>query len=979
MNDIPTHKSLEIPKLEDDEAIIKISGFFNQKNMEDLERALSTIDQKKPRTLSIDCSQLVHLDTPNIALLVGKHNEYRVQGRSMVLRSVPPSVMKILKLSRLDNILHIDTLPAESSDLDLDVGVPKVPTPGEVQGIIESMEIDERHMESTRRILSAYRQLHEESLGLDRSPGDDFASTLFRSSSDTIFLFNPVDGFVVDGNPLARERVGVNDFSGEKVLIHQLCSELKSDEKPWAEAPDTQGGARIALDQTWQFSENVRRQMKVTYVPVDHPDEGYVMAICQDVTPEWDLEVENRNLQKQLKGSLRDLSFLEKRTRDFNRLLEREPLCFSILDGALEVVQEAEAGMVLLFNSQLNRLTVRAAIGFPRSDRLSQVSLKQGEVFPGIQSELFWHHLKSDPSDTHSIEIRTSWEEAVRPRIIRASLVYPLVSQQAQVGFLVLVSFDNTRAFRKYDEELLDSLTLAGATALEKSFLVERIRFSEIHLRSILESIPISVFSVDDQSHVDTWNYESEKLFGWNAGDAVGRHYRKFYSDENSEEATQLNHALEALSPWEGEIEVKTKLGETVPTRHIVQPFLNTEGIKKGMVFVVEDIRRLIELRDQMMKAQKLESVGVLAGGIAHDFNNLIGAILGYASFLRSQLGDDDKNTRYAEVIESTAEQASQLTRKLLEFASGSSDQKILTEIRGLLEDCLELVKPSIPVGVKLTLQLSPDPIYAFVSPTAIQQVIMNLCLNARDALAEEGKIDVRLQERDDLPSNLMTPAPPKVDTKWTVLEVSDSGPGIEDSLVAEIFKPFFTTKSAGKGSGLGLAMVYRTVVDHGGWMELDTELEKGTTFRIGLPMNEVTSKGDEATESKGDSNRGKSVLVVDDEPLVRELAMTVLESSGYQVKCAEDGAQALEMFKSDPDSFSIAIVDVLMPVMGGEELVKEIEKIRPGFPILLSSGYAPKTSLDERIKTGEIEFLPKPYRSRQLLEKIEQMLSATS
>lgn len=844
-------KTLEIPKMEVDETIIKISGHFNQKNMEDLERAFSTVDQISPRFLVVDCRDLLHLDTPNVALLVGKHNEFKAKGRRMVLRGVPPSIQRILRFSRLDTLLEIEEEPEEASASE-EPQPPRFPDP---EGL---------------------------------------------------------------------------------------------------ESADSEAGEQFSY-------RDVYRNIHAAYE-----------ALAND----------HRELRKRLQATRHDLSFLEKRTRIFNRLLDRDPLCQSILEGAMEVVSGADAGLVLLFNSNLNTLEAHSMLGFPRGRGLAQLVLRQGETLPGIQAERFWGRFAAASGGVVSGETRQLWEEALQAKPVRAALVHPLVSQQAQVGFLVLVSVEKADALEKHDEDLLDSLTLAGATALEKSFLVERIRCSEIHLRSIIESIPLSVFSVDENGHVDTWNREAENLFGWSAGDAIGKRITHFYPSDASREAGMLNRAIEYLTPWTGEIEIQTQSGEIVPTRHIVQPFLNAEGIKQGMVVVVEDIRKMVELRDQMMKAQKLESVGILAGGIAHDFNNLIGAILGYSSFLIAQLGEENKNIRYAEVIESTAEQASQLTRKLLEFAGGTSDQKVLIDLCRLMEDCLELVKPSLKGGIRLDAALPSRPLFAHVSPTSLQQVVLNLCLNARDVLPEGGSIFVRLMEGAEQPVSPSASADSDGVNAWAVIEVEDDGPGIPESARTEIFKPFFTTKGPGKGSGLGLAMVQRTVLDHGGWIELETEIGRGTLFRIGLPLHETaagaeTQPRDEDRTGKQQKKKKRMVLIVDDEPLVRELATTVLESAGIETRSAADGSEALELFKKDPDSFVMAVVDVLMPVMGGEELVKEITALRPHFPILLSSGYAPRTSLDEKIKKGEIEFLPKPYRSRQLLEKVESILKS--
>ncbi|MBD3349487.1 MAG: PAS domain S-box protein, partial [Candidatus Eisenbacteria bacterium] len=389
-------------------------------------------------------------------------------------------------------------------------------------------------------------------------------------------------------------------------------------------------------------------------------------------------------------------------------------------------------------------------------------------------------------------------------------------------------------------------------------------------------------------------------------------------------------------------------------------------------------LRELRRTQNILLHAQKMEAVGNLAGGVAHDFNNLLTAISGYTELLLAQF--DKEEAAYSDLMEikKAAEQASAVTGQLLAF----SRQQPLEPCNILMNDVVtnveKMLRRLIGEDVDLVAVLDPELGPVRADPTQLQQVIMNLAINARDAMPDGGTLTIRTENvrlgQDDLQS-----VPDAAPGDYVKLSVSDTGTGVEPEALDRIFEPFFTTKGAGEGTGLGLSVVYGIVSQHGGWIDVRSEVGKGTLFDIYMPATDGTESDSRASASRTSEDyrhaaRHESVLIVEDEETVRSFAARALRQGGYEVLEATSAEEAVEFLKSDRH-VDLVFTDVILSSKSGLELVEELRSLRPGVPALLSSGYADQKSHWEGIQERGLPFLKKPYAVADLLSTVGNLL----
>jgi CheY-like chemotaxis protein len=371
-----------------------------------------------------------------------------------------------------------------------------------------------------------------------------------------------------------------------------------------------------------------------------------------------------------------------------------------------------------------------------------------------------------------------------------------------------------------------------------------------------------------------------------------------------------------------------------------------------------------------------MEAVGRLAGGVAHDFNNLLTAIIGYAELIANRDSSDPTARQHAELIQKAGEQAATLTRQLLAFSRKQLLQPRVIDLNDLVVDMEKLLRRVI--GERFDLQTRPEAKLGRVlaDPSQIEQVILNLGVNARDAMPTGGKLIIRTAnvhlDRWQAPqiANSLEPG------DYVELSVTDTGYGMDDETKAHIFEPFFTTKGPGKGTGLGLATVYGIVRQTGGGISVETAPGKGSTFRIYLPLE--TSPVDESkpvTETIDKSQNFETVLVVEDEEIVRELVCDVLAEQGYNVMCAVDGRDALEKAASYEGHIDLLVTDVIMPNMNGQELAIRLAETRPETKVLYVSGYSDNDIGDHGVLDPRIDLLQKPFTPQTLARKIRDVI----
>jgi PAS domain S-box-containing protein len=388
----------------------------------------------------------------------------------------------------------------------------------------------------------------------------------------------------------------------------------------------------------------------------------------------------------------------------------------------------------------------------------------------------------------------------------------------------------------------------------------------------------------------------------------------------------------------------------------------------------IEEERRALEA--ELRQAQKMEAVGRLAGGIAHDFNNLLQAILGYTEMALSRVKTDDPLYEDLSEVRESSERAATLTRQLLAFSRRQILQTKDIDVNSLVENLLRLARRLLGANIEITSEFAPRPIVVHADPAQLEQVVLNLCVNARDAMPDGGRLilSTSIRTANELRQDGLSP---EGRGNYAELTVEDTGCGIPPEARDHLFEPFFTTKEEGRGTGLGLAMVYGIVRQHQGMIDVQTDESGGSVFRIHLPAVERPAES-VSIRSEGEVRGGdECLLVAEDDRQVRRLTARVLSASGYRVLACEDGREALKLFEAHEDEIKLAVLDLVMPQAGGQRVAEEIRRRRPDLPIVFCTGYdvsGAKHGLDLDARTV---LIPKPYRESELLRAVREVLDA--
>lgn len=393
-------------------------------------------------------------------------------------------------------------------------------------------------------------------------------------------------------------------------------------------------------------------------------------------------------------------------------------------------------------------------------------------------------------------------------------------------------------------------------------------------------------------------------------------------------------------------------------------------------LMVCEDISERLQLEEQLHHARKMEAIGTLAGGIAHDFNNLMQGIVGYAQLMLMEKAENDPDYPRLKGIEKAVERAAHLVRQLMLFGRKAVSQRKLLHLGNEIRQAVQVLERTIPKMIRIEWNVDADLMPIEADSTQIEQILLNLGTNAADAMPDGGVLSITARNVTILhtKSALQGELAPG---DYILLQVSDTGIGMDPEIIQHIFEPFFTTKDLGKGTGLGLASVYGIVTAHGGLIECDSIRGKGTTFRVFFPAVERQPEVDGEGRDLDESSLGgtEHILVVDDEADIRELLGEILKRYGYRVSCAENGEKALEMFQNDPHAFDCILLDLSMPGIGGYRCLQEMLRIQPEAVVLIASGYAKDDAVQRAMQVGARDYIEKPYRMRVLLQRVRDVL----
>jgi signal transduction histidine kinase/CheY-like chemotaxis protein len=396
------------------------------------------------------------------------------------------------------------------------------------------------------------------------------------------------------------------------------------------------------------------------------------------------------------------------------------------------------------------------------------------------------------------------------------------------------------------------------------------------------------------------------------------------------------------------------------------------------LVGTVQNISDRVQLEHQLRQSQKMQAVGTLAGGVAHDFNNVLTVIISYSGIVLAEMKEGDRHYAELQEIHRAAERAGDLTRQLLVFSRQQVIQTRQLSINSVVSNVERMLRRIIPRNISLVLRLNPNVATVQADSGQLEQILVNLVVNARDAMPDGGAIAIET-------SNVMleagqAPLPPEVaGGPFVLLVVTDTGIGMDDAVRARIFEPFFTTKEVGKGTGLGLATVYGIVQQSGGHIWVDSELDVGTTFKIYFPALHSAEATRRSTPAQGVMTRGsETILLAEDEAAVRVATRTILEQSGYRVIEAANGHLALDTFRKRMHEIDLVMTDMIMPGMNGRELADQLRAMRPDTPLLFTSGYTDDTVLRQSLLEPGSLFIQKPYTPQSLTAKVREALSGT-
>ncbi len=392
---------------------------------------------------------------------------------------------------------------------------------------------------------------------------------------------------------------------------------------------------------------------------------------------------------------------------------------------------------------------------------------------------------------------------------------------------------------------------------------------------------------------------------------------------------------------------------------------------------VIRDITELITMQEKLVTSEKMQAIGRLAGGVAHDFNNQLAGITGYADMLRESVGRDTELAEYVEGILLSTKRGADLTEQLLAFARKGKYLNEIVNIHELLAEVVGLLQRTIDRRITIRLDFRAGPTTVLGDPTQLQNAILNIALNARDAMPEGGRLTFSTAIASQLPESIVPQSREPALGKFVEIGISDTGHGMDPKTVKTIFEPFFTTKAPGKGTGMGLASVYGTVENHGGWVDVRSSPGKGTTMRLFIPQATSEKRNVALNEPVGSSVTGDAhVMVVDDESLLVEMVKSMLVSSGFRVTGFTGTSQAIEFYENNWFSVDLVILDMVMPCMNGRDVFLKMKSINPEVRALLSSGYSVSEVTEQSLQDGVAGFIKKPYRKAELTNAVTSLLS---
>lgn len=506
--------------------------------------------------------------------------------------------------------------------------------------------------------------------------------------------------------------------------------------------------------------------------------------------------------------------------------------------------------------------------------------------------------------------------------------------------------------------------------ARERKRAEERIR----EQAALLDKARDAICAFDLSRHVIYWNKSAERITGYSAEEMRRQQDDRCLYEDGYQKVEEAWETVVREGEWTGDLRQRTRDGHELIVESRWTLVRDSSGSPSSVLVINTDVTERKKLEAQFLRAQRMESIGTLVGGIAHDLGNLLVPILLGVKVLSQRYADNEKTLRTLDMIRRSAQRGSDMVKQVLAFARGVEGERAQLQPNTVIQEVEKITAETFPASIQVNVEV-PEDLWTVVGDTTqLQQVLMNLSVNARDAMPEGGRLHIRAENINVDEAYARTNLDARAG-RYVRIVVGDTGTGIPPEVLDKVFEPFFTTKPSGKGTGLGLSTVYSIIKSHGGFVGVYSELGEGTTFRIYLPAADKAeprrADSEPAEHWRGD---GERILVVDDEENILEAVQDMLEDSGFEVVTAFNGREAMEIFNADPDRIDLVLTDLMMPEMDGVATIRAIREVRADLPIIAASGMTSR-KVRESLQAGAQTFISKPFTAEKLLSSIHDVL----
>jgi two-component system cell cycle sensor histidine kinase/response regulator CckA len=745
-----------------------------------------------------------------------------------------------------------------------------------------------------------------------RQESEEQYQALFEGSPDAILLADPETGIILDANTAASELLALPQ---EKIIgLHQ--SKLHPPQKE-----------KLSREFFAQHIKDARgrRELHPSEINILRPDgsEVPVEVMAQMVTIKG---------KKILQGVFRNITEHKRAEQKLDESIDRFR---RLSEAGFEGIIISEQGVIVDANTRMAQI-----LGCKFSDLIGS---KVTDFVAPESLESFENHIRSGSEERYECFAKRKYGSIFPVEIQGKSMPYE--------GRMLRITAIRDITGRKWAEEALRN---------EKAFS-----------DAIIDSLPGVFYICDEEGRLLRGNDNERAMTGYSTEELSRMNVLQLFREDRELAASKMREVFEH-GRASVEASIVTKSGMQIP--FLFSGFRMIVDNKRYLVGVGIDVSERKRLEAQLRHAQKMEAIGVLAGGIAHDFNNILSAIIGYVSLMKMKMKPDDQLQHNADQILASAERAAKLTHDLLSFSRKQVVNLRPLNINDIICGLQNMLARLIGENIEFKVRCSPDQLIAEVDKGQIEQVLMNLATNARDAMPQGGTLEITTGMVDVDDSNIVIPHDHK-SRRYILITVTDSGIGMDKETQEHLFEPFFTTKEVGKGTGLGLAITYGIIKKHHGFIYVQSEPGRGATFNIYLPLVKAAAKQAKREENDQPSSGQGTILLVEDESVVRQVTKDMLEEFGYTVIEAIDGDEGIRVFRENQQRIQLILCDMVMPHKNGKEVYEEVKKIRPDIKMIFMSGYTADIVEQQGILEKGMNFIYKPTDTSELLEKIRAAL----